>query len=61
MATRSTAVSYGVEARSVLKRALVVLGRLFFAVTFLVFGACHFAKQTIAYAAAQGVPLASSA
>ena len=59
MATGSTAISYRVEARSVPKGALVFLGRLFFALTFLVMGAGHFAKQTIAYAAAQGVPLAS--
>jgi len=61
MATGSTAISYRVEARSVPKGALVFLGRLFFALTFLVMGAGHFAKQTIAYAAAQGVPLASVA
>lgn len=61
MATSSTAISYRVEARSVPKGAIVFLGRLFFALTFLVFGAGHFAKQTIAYAAAQGVPLASVA
>jgi len=39
----------------------VLLGRLFFALTFLVFAAGHFAKPTIAYAAAQGVPWASVA
>ena len=61
MATGSTAISYKVEARSVPKGALVLLGRLFFALTFLVFGAGHFAKPTIAYAAAQGVPWASVA
>jgi hypothetical protein len=52
MATGTIAVSYGVEARSVPKGALVLLERLFFALTFLVFGAGHFAKPTIAYAAA---------
>jgi len=61
MATGSTAVSHRVEARSVPKGALVLLGRLFFALMFLVSGAGHFAKPTIAYAAAQGVPLASVA
>jgi len=61
MATGTTAVSYGVEARSDSKGALVLLGRLFFALTFLVFGASHFAKPTIAYAAEQGVPWASVA
>ena len=59
MATGSTAISYSVEARSVPKGALILLGRLFFALIFLVSGAGHFAKQTIAYAAAQAVPLAS--
>jgi putative oxidoreductase len=53
--------SFKVEARSVPKGALVFLGRLFFALTLLIFGAGHFAKPTIAYAAAQGVPLASLA
>jgi putative oxidoreductase len=61
MATGSAAISYGVEAQSVPKSVLVLLGRLFFALVFLMFGASHFAKQTIAYAAAQGVPLASLA
>jgi putative oxidoreductase len=40
---------------------LVLLGRLFFALIFLVAGPNHFASQTIAYAASQGVPLASIA
>jgi hypothetical protein len=42
MATGTKAVSYGVEARSVSKGALVLLGRLFFALAFLVVGAGHF-------------------
>ncbi len=40
---------------------MVLLGRLFFALIFLVAGPNHFASQTIAYAASQGVPLASIA
>jgi putative oxidoreductase len=40
---------------------LVLLGRLFFALIFLAAGPNHFASQTIAYAASQGVPLASFA
>jgi putative oxidoreductase len=40
---------------------VVLLGRLFFALIFVVAGANHFAGQTIAYAASQGVPLASIA
>ncbi len=41
--------------------ALVLAGRLFFALIFLLSGPTHFGKQTIAYAASQGVPLASLA
>ena len=59
MATNSVAVSYGVEARSFSQGAVVVLGRFFFALIFLLAGANHFNKQTIGFAASQGVPLAS--
>jgi putative oxidoreductase len=38
---------------------VVFLGRLFFVLIFLTAGFTHFAKQTIAFAASQGVPLAS--
>jgi len=37
------------------------LGRFFFALIFLMAGANHFNKQTIGYAASQGVPLAAIA
>jgi putative oxidoreductase len=37
------------------------LGRFFFALIFLMAGANHFSSQTIAFAASQGVPLASIA
>jgi len=40
---------------------VVLLGRLFFAAIFLMAAPNHFASQTIAYAASQGVPLASIA
>jgi len=40
---------------------VVLLGRLFFALIFLMAGPNHFSSQTIAYAASQGVPLASFA
>ncbi len=40
---------------------MVLLGRLFFALIFLTAGPNHFSSQTIAYAASQGVPLASIA
>jgi putative oxidoreductase len=40
---------------------IVLLGRLLFALIFLLSGPNHFTSQTIAYAASQGVPLASLA
>jgi putative oxidoreductase len=61
MATDSIAISKEVEATSFWQRAVVVLGRLLFALIFLMAGANHFNKQTIGYAASQGVPLASIA
>jgi putative oxidoreductase len=61
MATGSTAISYGVEARSVPKGAVVLVGRLLFVLIFLMAGPNHFSKQTIAFAASRGVPLASIA
>ena len=61
MATNSVAVPYGAEARSLPQGAVVVLGRFFFALIFLMAGANHFSKQTIGFAASQGVPLASIA
>ena len=57
----STAIPREVEARSVLKDAIVVLGRFLFALIFLLSGFNHFSKQTIDYAASQGVPLAAVA
>jgi putative oxidoreductase len=61
MATNSVAISKDVEATSFWQGAVVVLGRFFFALIFLMAGANHFNKQTIGYAASQGVPLASIA
>jgi putative oxidoreductase len=40
---------------------VVLLGRLLFSLIFVLSGPNHFASQTIAYAASQGVPLASIA
>jgi putative oxidoreductase len=60
MAAGSTAISYGVEARSVPKGGAVLLGRFLFSLIFLLAGSNHFSKQTIAFAASQGVPLASA-
>jgi len=61
MATDSIAVSKNAEATSFGQGAVVALGRLLFAVIFVMAGANHFNKQTIGYAASQGVPLASVA
>jgi uncharacterized membrane protein YphA (DoxX/SURF4 family) len=61
MATNSIAISKDVEARSFWQGAVVVLGRFLFALIFLMAGANHFNKQTIGYAASQGVPLAAIA
>jgi putative oxidoreductase len=59
MATNSIAISKDVEAISFWQGAVVVLGRFFFALIFLMSGPLHFSKQEVAYAVAQGVPLAS--
>ena len=59
MATNSIAISKDVEAISFRQGAVVVLGRFFFTLIFLMAGANHFNKQTIVYAASQGVPLAA--
>ena len=61
MATTSIAISKDVEAISVWQGAVVVLGRLFFALIFLMAGANHCSKQSIGYAVSAGVPLASIA
>jgi putative oxidoreductase len=61
MATDSIAISNNVEATNFWHGAVVVLGRFFFALLFLMAGANHFNKQTIGYAASQGVPLAAVA
>ncbi|MGD1023818.1 MAG: DoxX family protein [Candidatus Sulfotelmatobacter sp.] len=41
--------------------AIVLVGRLLFAAIFIMSGPRHFLSQTIAYAASQGVPMASIA
>jgi putative oxidoreductase len=61
MATNSVAISRGAETTSLSQGAVVVLGRFSFALIFLMAGANHFNRQTIGYAASQGVPLASIA
>lgn len=61
MAAGSTAIPYVSENTIVARRAIVLLGRLFFAAIFLTAGPNHFTKGAIGYAASQGVPLASIA
>jgi putative oxidoreductase len=61
MASNSIAISKDVDAISFWQGAVVVLGRFFFALIFLMAGANHFNKQTIGYAASQGVPLVAIA
>ena len=56
MATNAVAISHDAEATSFAQGAVVVLGRLFFVLIFLMSGPLHFSKQEVAYAAAQGVP-----
>ena len=59
MAAGSTPVSQAAEARSASTNALVLLGRLLYALIFLMAAPNNFSKQAIAYAASQGAPLAS--
>jgi uncharacterized membrane protein YphA (DoxX/SURF4 family) len=61
MATDSMAISRGVKAMTLSRGAVVVLGRFFFALIFLMAGANHFSKQSIGYAVSAGVPFASIA
>lgn len=59
MAAGTTAISYRSEAQNTAHGAVVLLGRFLFALIFLMAGPSNFSKQTIAYGASQGVPLAS--
>lgn len=59
MATTTAVSSQSLEHAPSATGFLVLLGRLFFALIFVVAGPRHFMSQTIAYAASQGVPLAS--
>jgi len=61
MATNSIAISKDVDAVRFWQGAVVLLGRFFFALIFLFAAPNHFSKQTIAFPASQGVPLASIA
>jgi putative oxidoreductase len=59
MATNSIAIPQNAETTSFAQGAVVVLGRLFFVLIFLMSGPLHFSKQDVAYAVSAGVPLAS--
>jgi putative oxidoreductase len=61
MATNSMTIPKDVEATGFWQGAVVVLGRFFFALIFLIAAPNHFSRQTIAFAASQGVPWASIA
>lgn len=61
MATATAYPNQSLTQASAITGPVVLLGRLFFAAIFLMAGPNHFASQTIAYAASQGVPLASIA
>jgi putative oxidoreductase len=61
MAAGSATIPYQVESTAVRKSAIVLLGRVLFALIFLMSGPNHFSRQTIGYAASHGVPLASIA
>ena len=61
MATNSVAISKDVGTINFWQGSVVVLGRFFFALIFLMAGANHFSKQSIGYAVSAGVPLASIA
>jgi len=61
MATNAVTISKDVVATNFWQGAVVVLGRFLFVLIFVMAGANHFNKQSIGYAASQGVPLASIA
>lgn len=61
MSATSTAIPYRAGTQSLPAAAATLAGRVLFSLIFLLAGPNHFAKQTIAFAASQGVPLASVA
>jgi putative oxidoreductase len=61
MATNSMAISSSAETTTFAQGAIVVLGRFFYTLIFVMAGANHFSAKTIAFSASQGVPLASIA
>lgn len=61
MSATSTAIPYRERAQSLPAGAAILAGRVLFSLIFILAGLNHFSKQTIAFAASQGVPLASVA
>ena len=61
MSATSTAIPYQGRAQSLSTGATILAGRVLFSLIFIFAGLNHFSKQTIAFAASQGVPLASVA
>jgi putative oxidoreductase len=61
MTTTSSGLSREFKAGGALKGPAVLLGRVLFGLIFILSGLNHFSKATIAFAASQGVPLASLA
>lgn len=59
MATLAQSLPASSSRTSSIAAPVVFLGRLLFVLIYLMAGANHFAKQTIAFAASQGVPMAS--
>ncbi len=59
MATATVTHSQSFPRSTALSGPIVLFGRLLFALIFLMAGPNHFAHQSIAFAATQGVPLAS--
>lgn len=58
MEANSTAISQGIEAKNPSQVVVVLLGRFLFVLIFLHSGLSNFYKETIAYGASHGVPLA---
>lgn len=61
MSATSTAIPYRAGTQSLPAAAAILAGRVLFSLIFILSGPNHFSKQTIAFAASQGVPLASVA
>ena len=61
MSATSTAIPYREATQSPARSGVVLAGRVFFSLIFVLAGLNHSSKQTIAFAASQGVPLASIA